>query len=64
MRKHPLMDPAFPDVVGAWALSEQTGVGRGRGGCVNREEPGSVTDLSDPLFELLARIDIADTRLW
>lgn len=58
------MDPAFPDIVGAWAAQERNGIARGRGGSATEHEPDSVTELSDPFFELLARIEIAETRLW
>ena len=64
MRKHQLMDPAFPDLVGAWAATDRTGVARCRGPSVNDNETESMTELSDPFFELLARTEIAETRLW
>ena len=61
--RHLLMDPAFPDIVGEWAIE------------AIEEEPApfdhandnleeALADLSEQLLICLAELDIASTRLW
>ena len=57
--KHLLMDPAFPDIVGAWAAEERDCANDNHG---KDHEPNH--DLSDPLLIILAKMEIAATRLW
>ena len=60
--RHQLMNPAFPDIVGAWAADEADAGGRP---CANdnRDEP-DLAEINDPLLLVLARIELAATRLW
>ena len=61
--KHMLMDPAFPDIVGEWAKGEncrETSCGNG----ANDNDQAERDALSDPLLELIARAEIAATRVW
>jgi hypothetical protein len=57
--KHLLMDPAFPDLVGGWAADDRDCANDNKDDCA---EP--IHDLSDPLLTVLARMEIAATRLW
>ena len=60
---HLLEHPHYPDLVEAWAAEEQeTGVSSRA--CVNDNDAHALSDLSDPFLDLLARIDIAETRCW
>ena len=62
--RHLLMDPAFPDVVGAWAADQAPRPTPRRCANDNRGDHGQDGDLSDPLLDLFARLEIAATRLW
>jgi hypothetical protein len=56
------MDPAFPDIVGAWA-AESTArpeLPPYPEAC-NDDEPG---EIADPFLTLLARLEIDATRVW
>ena len=56
------MDPAFPDIVGAWAAEEARTASKPRES-VNDNE--GVTDaLSDPFLALIARAHVEATRIW
>ena len=57
--RHLLHDPAFPDIVGAWATTEAASPANDNDG----ERP-ELDDINDPLLLLLARIEVAATRLW
>lgn len=61
--KHMLMDPAFPDIVGARAKEENRGEAAF---ChwANDNDQADRDALSDPLLELAARAEIEATRLW
>jgi hypothetical protein len=58
--RHLLMDPAFPDIVGEWAERQ---LAPSPEPCAN-DNDGEPNDLADPLFEMMARREIAATRLW
>jgi hypothetical protein len=62
--KHLLMDPAFPDIVGEYAFGETADTRTPLSVFAN--DNGDVLDreISDPLFEMMARSDVAATRLW
>jgi len=62
--KHLLMDPAFPDIVGEYAYAELAQTRTGLGFCAN--DNGDILDreIADPLFEMMARQEIAASRLW
>ncbi len=62
--KHQLMNPAFPDLVEAWAIEDRALSSCQRLECVNDNDSDALSELSDPFLELLARIDIAETRVW
>jgi hypothetical protein len=62
--RHQLMDPAFPDLVETWAAEEQVEADRQPRVCVNDNDADWASELSDLFLELLARIDIAETRVW
>jgi hypothetical protein len=55
------MNPAYPDIVGEWALQESE---TGPFGSANDNEGASAEDLGDPLLAMLARIDVEANRLW
>jgi hypothetical protein len=63
--KHLLMDPAFPDIVGEYAVAEIAAARAAIALCANDNggEPAA-SELADPLFVLMARREIAATRLW
>ena len=60
--RHLLMDPAFPDIVGAWAAesSARPELPPYPEAC-NDDEPG---EIADPFLTLLARLEIDATRVW
>jgi hypothetical protein len=62
--KHLLMDPAFPDIVGEYAFAELAKTRTGLSPCAN--DNGDILDceIADPLLEIMARQEIAATRLW
>ena len=59
--KHMLMHPAYPDIVGdcARAVAEE-----GEGHCANDNDGDHAGELSDPLLDLVARLEVERTRLW
>lgn len=59
--KHQLMHPAFPDIVGESALETPPPLGSG---CANDNGGDYADDLADPLFDAMAKLEIAATRLW
>ena len=61
--KHQLRNPAYPDLIEAWAAEERPLASCQSLSCVN-DNDSAWNDLSDPFFEILARIDIAETRAW
>jgi hypothetical protein len=62
--KHLLMDPAFPDIVGDYALAELIESRAEFGYCANDNGDDFDPELSDPLFVTMAQRDIAASRLW
>jgi len=62
--KHLLMDPAFPDIVGEYAARDIAETRNEPGRCANDNGDDSANDLADPLFVMMARREIAATRLW
>jgi hypothetical protein len=58
------MHPAFPDLVGDWAQREIAAAQRDFSACANDNPGDPANDLADPLFEIMARREIAATRLW
>jgi hypothetical protein len=61
--KHLLMDPAYPDIVGEWAAA-QVEEQRDDRRCANDNIEEVENVLPQPLLTLLARLDVAATRLW
>ena len=62
--RHLLMDPAFPDIVGEWAAAEALAAAGLTGANDNGEEVDALSELSDPLLTLAARMEVEATRLW
>jgi hypothetical protein len=62
--KHLLMDPAFPDIVGEYAVAELTESRTASSYCANDNGDDFDPELSDPLFVTMAQRDIAASRLW
>ena len=78
--KHLLMDPAFPDIVGAWAEQEVDDrakiwtVTRGADGklaeridpsfLATLEKAQSVEELADAIVAAAARKEIEESRVW
>jgi hypothetical protein len=61
---HLLEHPHYPDLVEAWAAEEQEEMEVSSRACVNDNDAQALSDLSDPFLDLLAKIDIAETRCW
>ena len=58
--KHMLMDPAFPDVVGAAAVAEQEcALKRPSDG--REPEP---EDIADAFLTFLGKLEVASNRIW
>jgi hypothetical protein len=56
--KHLLMDPAFPDLIEILVEADECD-------CANdNSDDGPIHELSDPLLIILAKMEIAATRLW
>jgi len=62
--KHMLMNPAFPDIVGEHAFAELNETRSALGPYANDNGDMLDRDLADPLFEMMARREVAATRLW
>ena len=62
--KHLLMDPAFPDIVGAAAIARVLDTEAPRSIVANDNGDALDREIADPLFEIMARREIAATRLW
>lgn len=62
--KHQLRNPAYPDLVEAWSIEDRPLSRCQSLACVNDNDADGLTELSDPFLEILARIDIAETRAW
>jgi hypothetical protein len=74
--KHLLMDPAFPDLVGQWASRGLAETAAEPCACANdnasADEPGVASPElgadaeapTDAFVTMLARMDVAATRLW
>jgi hypothetical protein len=62
--KHMLMNPAFPDIVGEYAFAEVTETEMTLGVCANDNGDMIDREVADPLFDLMARQEIAASRLW
>jgi hypothetical protein len=60
--RHVLMHPAYPDIIGDWA---RTVAEANEGHCAN-DNCGAdyVGELSDPLIDFIARLEVERTRLW
>jgi len=59
--KHMLMHPAYPDIVRHWALAAAE---TDDGDCANDNDGEYLGELSDPLIDLIARLEVERTRLW
>lgn len=60
--RHVLMHPAYPDIIGDWAraVAEET-----RSDCANDNcDADYLGELSDPLIDFIARLEVERTRLW
>ena len=62
--KHLLMDPAFPDIVGEYAVSQVTETRTEFSYCANDNGDDLDPEITDPLFVMMAQRDIAASRLW
>ena len=62
--KHLLMDPAFPDIVGEYAMTQVTETRTLFSFCANDNGDDLDPELSDPLFVMMAQREIAASRLW
>ncbi|HEY8593044.1 MAG TPA: hypothetical protein VIL42_09310 [Sphingomicrobium sp.] len=62
MTNLPLNAAAFPDIVAEWAR-EEAGHTRTAATTAN-DNQGLVDEINDPLLALVARAEIAATRLW
>ena len=62
--KHMLMNPAFPDIVGEYAFAELSETRTSVTFCANDNGDHIDTELADPLFDMMARQEIAASRLW
>ena len=62
--KHMLMNPAFPDIVGEHAFAELNEARSALGPCANDNGDLLDREMADPLFEMMARQEIAAARLW
>jgi len=61
--RHLLHDPHFPDIVGEWAV-EDIGPVPGAAVPANDNIVGEVMELADPFLLMIAKLDVAATRLW
>ena len=59
--RHLLMDHAFPDIVGEWAAGDRK---REECSCANDNPRGGESPPRDPPPTLIAKLEIAATRLW
>lgn len=61
--RHLLMDPAFPDIVGEWAIEalEKAGPPFDH---ANDNLEGAMANLSEELLICIAEAEIAATRFW
>jgi hypothetical protein len=57
------MDPAFPDIVGAWA-AEEARTALKPCECVNDNDDCVADAVSDPFLALVARAHVEATRIW
>jgi hypothetical protein len=62
--KHLLMDPAFPNIVGAWAAHEAAAADLVLTGANDNGQELERWELSDPLLAVAARMEIEATRIW
>ena len=62
--KHMLMNPAFPDIVGEHAFAELNETRWTLSPCANDNGDLLDREMADPLFEMMARQEIAAARLW
>jgi hypothetical protein len=62
--KHLLMDPAFPDIVGEYAYAEIRESRTSLTFCANDNGDDRDPEIADPLFDMMARREIAASRLW
>jgi hypothetical protein len=62
--KHLLMDPAFPDIVGEYAVTEITETRASFRDFANDNAEDLDPEIADPLFVMMAEREIAATRLW
>ena len=61
--KHLLMHPGFPDIVRECAFTDLADADALRSGA-NDNGDEAASELADPLFLVMARREIAATRLW
>ncbi len=60
--KHLLMDPHFPDIVGAWAIDQAQ---PGASDCANdNDDDDALAEINDPLTCVFAKLDVSANRLW
>ena len=60
--KHLLMHPAYPDIVGEWAA--EAAPAASAPGTANDNDGEDGEDPGDPFLTMMARIEIAASRLW
>jgi hypothetical protein len=62
--RHLLMDPAFPDIVGEWAADEAEADAASSRCANDNGEEDEGNELADPLLAVIAKLEVAATRLW
>jgi hypothetical protein len=62
--KHLLMNPAFPDIVREYAVTQVTDTRTSFDHFANDNDGDLDPELSDPLFVMMAQREIAAMRLW
>jgi hypothetical protein len=58
------MDPAFPHIVGEYAFAEARKTPTRFSLCANDNGDALDREIADPLFDMMARQEIAASRLW
>jgi hypothetical protein len=61
--RHLLMDPAFPDIVGCWAAQAAAEMAA-KGDDSANDNQLDAEALSDPLWAVLARLEVDESRVW
>jgi hypothetical protein len=62
--KHLLMDPAFPDIIGEYAVTQVIETHTSFSYFANDNADDLDPEIADPLFMMVAEREIAATRLW